>query len=84
MTIHRRSSSHHGDTLRKLGHAAEYLVNSRMFSPEIVETAGDREAVHILMRLSSEIFDEYAIIGTQRHPIADWVMETAVRMYGAA
>ncbi|WP_035349235.1 hypothetical protein [Edaphobacter aggregans] len=58
LTIHRLSASHHGDTLRTLGHAAEYLVNSRPFSPEIEETADDREAVRILIRLSREVFDE--------------------------
>jgi hypothetical protein len=84
LTIHRRSTSHHGNTLRTLGHAAEYLVDSRLFSLEIGETAGDREAVRILMRLSREIFDEYAVIASQSHPIADWVMEKAVCVYGAA
>jgi hypothetical protein len=60
------------------------MVNSRMFSPQIEETAGDREAVRILMRLSREVFDEYAAIAAQHNPIADWVMEKAVRLYGAA
>ena len=55
-----------------------------MFSPEVEETAGDREAVRMLMRLSREVFDEYAVITSQRHPISDWVMEKAVRVYGAA
>jgi hypothetical protein len=67
-----------------LGHAAEYLVNSRMFSPESMETAGDREAIHILMRLSREVFDEYAVAATHRRPIFDWMMSRAVRIYGAA
>jgi hypothetical protein len=83
LTIHRRSVSHHGDTLRILGHAAEYLINSRLFSPEIMES-DDREAIRILTCLSRQVFDEYAVISSHHHPIADWVMGKAVRVYGTA
>ncbi|HEX7158412.1 MAG TPA: hypothetical protein VF214_05345, partial [Edaphobacter sp.] len=58
LTIHRRTDTHHGVTLRLLGHAAEYLVESRMFAAS--DSKADQEAVHILMRLSREIFEEYA------------------------
>ena len=84
LTIHRRSATHHGSTLRTLGHAAEYLVNSRLFSLEVMETAGDREAVRILMRLSREVFNEYVVLASHSHPVADWIMDKAVRVYGAA
>jgi hypothetical protein len=43
-----------------LGHAAEYLVNSRRFLVRGKANAGDNEAVHILMGLSRCVFDEYA------------------------
>lgn len=84
LTVLSQSRSHHGDSLRMLGHAAEYLVDSRMFSPEIPETMGDREAVHILMRVRREVFDEYAVIADRRHSVTDWGMGRAVRIYGAA
>ena len=84
LTIHRQTSSHHGRALRTLGHAAEYLVDSRSVSASRAEAAADREAVHILMHLSREIFEEYAAITIHRHPVTDWVMNRAVRIYGAA
>ena len=79
ITIHRRTGTHHGATLRILGHAAEYLVDSRKF----LTSAGkaDAEAVYILMRLSREIFEEYAegvAVGRRLH---DWVMDRMVRRY---
>ena len=81
-TIHRRSRSHHGATLRTLGHAAEYLA-TRSFSIESPD-AGDRQAIHILIRLSREIFDDYASLTQRHHPVTDWIMGQAVRLYGAA
>ena len=77
LTIHRRTDTHHGSTLKTLGHAAEYLAESRRF----MMTAGkaDREAVHILMRLSREIFEEYAQGIAVRKRFQDWVMDQVVQ-----
>ena len=84
LTIHRHTSSHHGKALRILGHAAEYLVATRAFFTSQTEATADREAVQILMRLSREVFEEYAAITIHRRPVTDWVMNRAVRIYGAA
>ena len=84
LTIHRCTVSHHGQALRTLGHAAEYLVNSRAFSIERPVTREDREAVRILMRQSREVFEEYAAITSQQHPVVDWIVNRAIRIYGAA
>jgi hypothetical protein len=84
LTIHRRTASHHGDALRMLGHAAEYLVSSRAFSIEQPKTMADREAAQIVVGLSRQVFEEYARINSQRHPVTDWIMKRAVRIYGAA
>lgn len=81
-TIHRRTKSHHGAALRILGHAAEYL-SARPFAVESPD-AGDLKAAHILMRLSREVFDDYASSTRRHHPVADWIMDQAVRIYGAA
>jgi len=84
LTIHRQTSSHHGRALSILGHAAEYLVDTGSVSASRAETAADREAVRILMSLSREVFEEYASITMHHHPVTDWVMNRAVRIYGAA
>lgn len=84
LTIHRQTKTHHGRALRTLGHAAEYLVDSRRFSTEPYDRRAEREAVHILMCLSREVFEEYAILTSPQYPVTDWVMNKAVRVYGAA
>ena len=84
LTIHRQTKTHHGRTLRALGHAAEYLVDSRRSSMEPCDRDAEREAVHILMRLSCEVFEEYAILTSPQYPVTDWIMNKAVRVYGTA
>jgi hypothetical protein len=76
-TIHRVSTTHHGKTLRTLGHAAEYLASSG-----VAPSSSEREAIHILMRLSREVFDDYAAVGRQRHPVADGLMSLMIRLLG--
>lgn len=84
LTIHRQTETHHGRALRTLGHAAEYLVDSRRLSLGPFDSCAEREAVHILMRMSREIFGEYATLTSPRHPVTDWIMNKAIRAYGAA
>jgi hypothetical protein len=60
LTIHRITETHHGRTLLTLGHAAEYLADSRRFLFPETSTEADDEAIHILMELSSHVFTEYA------------------------
>lgn len=79
LTIHRRTDTHHGATLRVLGHAAEYLVESRRF--DMRATKADDAAVHILMRLSREIFEEYAESVAARRRFHDWLMDKVVQQY---
>ena len=83
LTIHRRTESHHGRSLQLLGHAAEYLADSRLF---LISTSAssDQEAIRVLMRLSREVFDDYAALTQQSHPVTDWIMNQAIRIYGAA
>jgi hypothetical protein len=66
LTIHRLTRTHHGRTLLMLGHAAEYLVNSRRFLVRGKANAADNEAVHILMGLSRCVFDAYAEDASRR------------------
>ena len=63
LTIHRITETHHGRTLQTLGHAAEYLMNSRRYStrsPRKMEYEADVEAIHILMGVSRAVFEDYA------------------------
>jgi hypothetical protein len=60
LTIHRVTKTHHGRTLLTLGHAAEYLANTRRFLFNETTSMADDEAIHILMSLSRSVFEEYA------------------------
>jgi hypothetical protein len=78
LTIRRISKTHHGRTLQILGHATEYLVNSRRFLVvESGDAAADDEAVRILMRLSSSVFRDYAESVKVRRPVEDFLMGCA-------
>jgi len=54
----RRGSQQQGLALEKLGHAVEYLMDSRMFMAKYKNYKADHEAVQILKRMSREVFME--------------------------
>jgi hypothetical protein len=56
----RRPSPTQGRALEVLGHAIEYLVDSRL--DETWDTPADAEAVHILMACSRAVFTECEVI----------------------
>lgn len=81
LTIHRITKTHHGRTLLTLGHAAEYLANSRRYSTRRFDHAAEVEAIHILMGLSRSVFEEYAERRTLGRRFEEWVIEPAVRLF---
>ena len=80
LTVHRITPTHHGRTLLTLGHAAEYLVNSRRYSPGRVDHKSETEAVHILMRLSRDVFEDFAERRTLGRRLERWLTARAVRL----
>ena len=80
LTIYRRSKTHHGRTLLMLGHAAEHLVGNQGLFAGKAENKADAEAVHILMRLSREVFDDYAKSVTVNRPVSYFVMDCLSRL----
>ena len=56
--IRRRTSPQQGRALEVLGHAIEYLVDSRLFDQW--ETPSDAAAVHLLMERSQAVFADCA------------------------
>ena len=81
LTIHRITKTHHGRTLLTLGHAAEYLANSRRYSPQEFDHAANVEAIHILMGLSRSVFEEFAARRTLNRRFEEWLVERAVRLF---
>ena len=81
LTIHRITKTHHGRTLLTLGHAAEYLANSRRYSTEKVDHEANVEAIHILMGLSRNVFEEFAERRTLNRRFEQWLVDRAVRLF---
>src|SRR5271154_3732563 len=80
LTIHRITKTHHGRTLLTLGHAAEYLANSRRYSTRRFDRAAEVEAIHILMGLSRGVFEEFAERRTLNRRFEDLLIERVVRL----
>jgi hypothetical protein len=85
LTIHRITRTHHGRTLLRLGHAAEYLANSRRYSAGYLSSGrfdyeADADAIHILMRMSRTVFDELAEQGRLHCRVQDWLVARVVRV----
>jgi hypothetical protein len=58
-----------GRALQMLGHAAEYLLDLRMFAVRESSERDDLEAIQILMRLSRAVFAECPEMLPQGHRI---------------
>jgi hypothetical protein len=79
LTIRRITGTHHGRTLLTLGHAAEYLANSRRYSTRAYDREAEVEAVHILLGLSRSVFEEYAERRSLHRRFENWLIERAAR-----
>jgi hypothetical protein len=73
--VRRRSSPQQGRALEILGHAVEYLVDSRMFQIDRPTTRADAEATQILMLLSREVFFECAAVVPPAQRLKLWIAE---------
>lgn len=75
--IRRRPNMHQGLALEKLGHAVEYLVDSRMALIHEPSSRADAEALEILMRLSRSIFTECEEIVPVGQRLKEWMAGAA-------
>jgi hypothetical protein len=73
--VRRRSSVQQGRALEILGHAVEYLIDSRMFLVDQPATRADAEATQILMLLSREVFFECAAVVPPARRLKLWIAE---------
>ena len=61
-SVARRPGREQGMALEILGHAVEYLIDSRMFLTAAPYTKAEQEAVQMLMSSSRQVFEECAPI----------------------
>ncbi len=74
--VRRRPTREQGQGLEVLGHALEYLVDTRMFVYREPNTKADAEAIHILSRCSREVFATCAEVVPVRQRVKAWLAET--------
>lgn len=74
----RRANLQQGRALEILGHAIEYLVDSRMFLIDQPATAADAQATQILMRLNRQIFDECTEVLPKHRRLRNWLLSCTV------
>lgn len=73
--LRRRPNPHQGRALEKLGHAVEYLVDSRMALIDEPRTRADAEALDVLMCLSRSVFSECEEIIPIGNRLKAWIAE---------
>ncbi len=67
----RRTTPKQGRALELLGHAVEYLVDSRLL--EGGPTPADNGALRILMACSREVFEDSVAVVPMHQRVQDWV-----------
>jgi len=73
--VRRRGSLEQGRALESLGHAVEYLIDSRMFHAGDLNPQVELEAVQILMRMSREVFAECPEVVSLRRRFRRWMSD---------
>ena len=71
----RRGTQDQGRALEALGHAVEYLIDTRMFDFGENNIRDEQEAVQILMRMSRTVFAECLEVVSTRRRMRRWVVE---------
>jgi hypothetical protein len=75
LAVRRRGSPAHGRALEVLGHAVEYLIDSRLWQVREGNHRDHEEAVQILMKMSRAVFSECPEVVTLRRRFQQWVAE---------
>ena len=71
--VRRRGSLQQGFALETLGHAVEYLVDSRLFAQSEADARSDQEAIQLLMRMSRAVFAECPEVLPLRRRLGLWI-----------
>ena len=82
--IMRRGTLEQGRALETLGHAVEYLIDTRLFEPGEHNARDEQEAVQILMRMSRAVFAECPEVMSMRKKMRQWVWERLLSSGGLA
>jgi hypothetical protein len=77
--LRRRGNREQGRALEAIGHALEYLIDSRMFLNRPAPRAAEAEAIQILMRASRAVFAECAEVVPVTGRIRSWMEDHLFR-----
>jgi hypothetical protein len=73
LVVRRRTSLQQGQALEVLGHAIEYLIDSRMFFIDRPSSRADSDAIHLLMLRSRQIFRECIEVVPPAQRLRAWI-----------
>jgi hypothetical protein len=79
--VRRRPNLPQGRALETIGHAIEYLVDSRMFMSGEATSKADVEATRILMQASRTVFAECAEIVPLQRQLTQWMIAIMSRFH---
>jgi hypothetical protein len=79
LPVRRRANVEQARAIQKLGHAMDHLIYSRMFLTDAMTVKAEGEAIHILMTLRREVFQECERIVSEEHQVKRWLMERLTR-----
>ncbi len=71
--VSRRPSREQGRALEQLGHAVEYLIDSRMFLTGIAYTRAEEQALQVLMAASREVFESCPAMVSWSGSVKRWI-----------
>ena len=71
--VSRRPSREQGRALEQLGHAVEYLIDSRMFLTGIAYTRAEEQALQVLMGASREVFESCPATISWSGSMSGWI-----------
>lgn len=73
ITVRRRANRQQGRALEIVGHAIEYLVDSRLFITSGLDERAEQQAIQSLMRASRAVFVECAEVVPLRSQVRLWI-----------
>jgi galactose-1-phosphate uridylyltransferase len=69
-----RAKVDHARAIQKLGHAVDHLIYSRMFLTDADMVKADADAIHLLMVLRRNVFEECITVAQGNQQVKQWIM----------
>jgi hypothetical protein len=72
--VRRRANVNSGRAIEKLGHMVDHLVYSCMFLTDADAVKAEADAIHLLMVLRRNVFEECITVAQGNQQVKQWIM----------